>query len=225
MNQAKFDRLFNLVQNRFDKAKETDEVSGFLLAICYVKLGEYKAAQQLFEKSCLAMFGPPQMWKMTAMICWLVEVWILSARKDLYLTVLEELEKFKEEMPKDNANSPVAYYSYSLVEILYPTGIDISPWVQILMAKPGFKEMVASGQVFQSVLDRDEIALNSAIKELLNIHQGKAKHGILRETPEGFLCMSAMSLAYAAHRYGLKVDVDSEYFSPGYLNYMIEHTG
>jgi len=47
---------------------------------------------------------------------------------------------------------------------------------------------------------------------------------MLPETSEGFMSMSAMSLAYAAHQYDINVDVKSDYFSAGYLEYLLEHT-
>jgi len=223
MNREKFERLFTYFQNRLESAEKFVELSGFLLAICYVKLGDFTNAQQLFEKSCLAMFRPPKMWKISAQVSRLVDVWILSTRQSLYPTVLEELENYRKDMPKNNANSLLAQYSYGLVELLYPTGFNIPLWIQNLTVKPSIKDMFAIGQVFQAILDRDAIGLNSATENLLLSHQGKAKHGILRETPEGFICMSAMSLAYVAHKYDMKVIVTSEYFSPGYLNFMIEH--
>jgi hypothetical protein len=224
MDREKFERLFNYFQNRLENSEKFDEVSGFLLAICHVKLGDYIIAQQLFEKSCLAMFRPPRIWKVSSQVGWFVDVWILSTKNNLYPKVIEELENFKKDMPKSNVNSLVAQYSYALVELLYPTGIDISVYIKNLMAYPKIRDLYAIGEIFRAIIARDMTSVNAGMEKLLNVHQGKAKHGVLRETPEGFLCMSAMSLAYAAHQYGLKVNINNEYFSAGYLEFLIEHT-
>ena len=108
-------------------------------------------------------------------------------------------------------------------ELLYPTGKDFSKWVEVLTKRPKLKDMMAVGNIFKAILDRDETSLNSYMNDLLKAHEGIAKHGALRETAEGFLCMSAMSLAYAAHQYDLKVNVKSDYFSDGYLDFLIKH--
>ena len=223
MNREKVERSLDFYKKSIDSNEKFIEIDGFLLAICYVKLGEFTIAQQLFEKSCLAMFGPPRMWRMSSQVSWLVDVWVLSTKKSFYSKVLEELENYRRDKPANNANSLLAQYSYGLVEILHPTGVDISKWIQNLTAKPSIKDLFAIGQVFQAILDRDTTAVNTAMEKLLIAHQGKAKHGVLRETSEGFLCMSAMSLAYAAHQYGFMVASESEYFSADYLNFMIEH--
>jgi hypothetical protein len=50
-----------------------------------------------------------------------------------------------------------------------------------------------------------------------------AKHGDLRWTAEGLLCMPAMSLAYVARKRDLKVEIENDYLSIGYLEYLLQH--
>jgi hypothetical protein len=49
-----------------------------------------------------------------------------------------------------------------------------------------------------------------------------AKFGGLRETPEGFLCLPAMSLSKMALERDLLISVESEYLSKGYLDYLLQ---
>jgi len=224
MKQAEFERQFNFFRNRVEHAEKFSDYEGFALAICYVKLGEFLMAQKLFEKSCLAMFGQRPDWRLAAHSSWLVDVWVLSGRKDLYPKIVEALDVFRKENIKSIVNSLLTQYSCGIVELLHPTGMDISQSIRNLTAKPSIKDMYAIGQVFQAILDRDKNAVNTAMEKLLVAHQGQAKHGMLRETPEGFISMPGMSLAYAAHQYGLDLDIVSEYFSADYLAFLLEYS-
>jgi hypothetical protein len=199
-----------------------DDSLSFLLAICHVKLDDFLKAQILFEKSCVAMFNPPMWWKGTSQPNWLVDICVLSGRKDLYLDVIRELNAYKKD---PRGVSFVAVYSYSLMELLLPSNGEIQKWIEGLFMKPKWRDAYAMGQSLQSIVNGDQYGLNKALIDLLKAHEGMAKHGGLRETAEGLLCMPAMSLAYVGRRRNLEIEIENDYFSNGYLEFLLNRTG
>ena len=177
--------------------KPDDDDDGFLLAICYIQLAEYSIALQFFEKSCLAMLNPPQLWKGTSQPNWLVDIGVLSGRKDQYQKITQELDAYKKDY---RGNSLAALYSYGLMELLTSSENKIYSWIPELIKRPKIKDIYAIGISFQAILDKNINDFNNGLTELLKAHEGMAKHGALRETAEGFICMSAMSLAYIAKK-------------------------
>jgi hypothetical protein len=105
-----------------------------------------------------------------------------------------------------------------------PTGWDISVSIKALLKKPKWKLTYAAGQVLQSIVDENSLALNTTLLSLLKAHEGSAKHGELRETAEGLICMQAMALAYAALKRNLKIEIENEYFSKSYLDFLLART-
>jgi len=79
------------------------------------------------------------------------------------------------------------------------------------------------GEAIRAIVEHDQTAFDAALGGLLRVHQGKAKFGGLRETPEGFLCLPGMSLSALALERGLEVNPESEYLSKGYLDYLLKH--
>ncbi len=216
MNIAKANKYLNDYQRIL---KPNDHQEAFLIAICHVQLGEYVKAQQLFEKSCSAMFIPPMIWKITGQTNWLVNICVLSGRTDLYTSVWKELNLYQSD-PRGNSSSALS--SYSLMELLQPSGWDINQSIRGLLKKPKFKDMYAIGKALQAIVDRDSLALHNALRELLKVHEGMVKYGALRETAEGLLCMPAMSLAYVSCQRSLPINIESEYISNGYLDFLKE---
>jgi hypothetical protein len=201
------------------RLKPDDDQRKFYLAVCQVQLRDYAEAQQLFEKSCNAMFGARPLWKDSGQPHWLVDICVLSGRTDLYPKVLRELDAYKT-IPL--GRSLVALYAYALMELLLPSEGNITQWIQDLLVKPKVKDTFAMGQALQAIVDRDQSALNDALTSLLKAHEGMAKHGGLRESAEGLLCMPAMSLAYAALKRNLKVEMENDYLVIGYLGYLLD---
>ena len=97
----------------------------------------------------------------------------------------------------------------------------IGPATAALERRPKLKEWYAKGQALQALTHRDETALHTALLALLKAHEGIAKHGSLRWTAVGFLSMAAMALAYGARKQGLRVVIVNDYFSQGYLDYLL----
>jgi len=199
-----------------------DNQRAFYLGICYTQLGNYFEAQRMFEKSCLAMLQDTYLWKGTGQPNWLVDICVLSGRKDVYPDVLRELDAYKE-IPSLGV-SPMAMYTYALIEYLIPSGWEISTSIKELLKRQKYKDMFAIGQALQAIDDQNSAAFENAITALLKAHEGMAKYGSLRETPEGLMCMSAMSLAYVAHKRDIVVDIENDYFSEGYLQFLVKKT-
>lgn len=198
--------------------KPEDSLRKFYLAICQVQLGDYAEAQRLFERSCTAMFSPRPFWRDSGQPHWLVDICVLSGRTDLYPAVLRELEAYKM-IPL--GRSLIALYAYALMELLLPAGGNITQWTQGLLKKPKVKETFAMGLALQAIVEGDQSSLNNALTHLLKAHEGMAKHGGLRESAEGLLCMPAMSLAYIALKRNMKIEVENDYLSIGYLEYLM----
>ena len=202
--------------------KPDDDKTAFYLGNCYVQLDDYAEAQRQFERSIIAMFGPKKLWKDTGQVDWLVDICVLSGRTDLFPDVLRELELYKKIPSK--GDSALAYYVYGLMDLLYPSGWDIPISIKNLLKRPKWKLTYAIGQVLQSIIDGDLVALNSTLSNLLKVHDGMVKHGALRVTAEGLICMQAMSLTYAALKRDLIVEIENDYLPMGYLHFLLEKT-
>lgn len=196
---------------------EPDDELSFLLAICYMRKGNFYEALRLFGVSVERMFSPPFLWwKGTGQVNWLVDVWILSGKEDLYPQVTFELEQYKK--TPYGGDSAVACYAYSLMELLSPSDRDISKLIEGVLRRQTWKLTYAIGHVLQAIVKGDANELNSNLVNLLRVHDGMAKRGNLRATAEGLICMQAMSLAYVARKYDLPVRVENEYMPLNYLD-------
>lgn len=209
---------------KYQDAAELLENDYFELAICEVVLGNYSKAQTLFIKSVEAMFGTNPLWLASSQPNWLVDIFILSGRFDLYPSVLEGFNRLRLKSTKIQpvASSPMAHYCYSVMEILFPSSGDITAWIKDLLKRPKYKDLYAAGLALQAIVDREQSAFTDSMGLLLKAHEGQAKHGDLRWTPEGWLSLPAMSLSYLAKKNGLKVEIENEYLSLGYLEYLME---
>ena len=218
MDRAKVLKFMDSYQQKF---KYQHNVEDFKLAICQVQLGNYADARQSFERSGEGMFKFP-LWEHTGQPHWLVDICVLAGRADLYPSVMQELEAYK---VNPLGKSLIALYAYALMEMLLPSGNDIAIWIQSLLKKPKVKRTFAMGHVLQAILEGDQSLFHESLANLLKAHEGKAKHGELRWTAEGLLCMPAMSLAYVALKRNLRVDIENDYLPIGYLEYLLQPEG
>ena len=152
---------------------------------------------------------------------WLVDTFVMADRPRLFRRVCGEIELYKSDYRGD---SLVAHYSYAVVNLISRCDGEAAEHVPPLLARPKEKRMHACGAVIQAVIERDQSAFVEALSRLLDAHRGMAKFGGLRETPEGFLCLPAMSLSKMALERGMVVDVESEYLSKGYLGYLSQQS-
>jgi hypothetical protein len=206
-----------------DKAPKVLEQDYFKLAICEVILGNFPQAKELFGESIVAMFGANPFWLASSQPNWLVDIVILSGRSDLYSSVAEELMKYKMSSKRSHpvGDSPLAHYCYCAMEILSPNSGNITAWINVLTKRPKFKDLYAAGLAFQAIQNRDKLAFNKALQLLLIAHEGIAKHGELRLTPEGWLCLPAMTISYLGYRNGLNAEIENDYLSREYLYFLI----
>ena len=210
---------------KYENSPKVFEQDYFKLAICEVILGNYSEAKNLFDRSITRMFGANPYWRASGLPSWLVDIAILSGRTDLYPSVLEELTLYRingSEYTHTGGNSPLAHYCYSVMEILLPNSGQISVWIKDLKKRPKYKDLYAAGFTLQAILDRDQDAFTQSLQLLLKAHEGMAKYGELRLTPEGWLCLPAMTLAFLACQENLKVEIENEYLSLGYLAYLLQ---
>ena len=192
------------------------------LAICYLKIDEYSKARRLFIEACQAMLQPAQRRQDITYSVRLVEACILSGELGLYRDVEDWLTTNRLTRPKIEAYSPVACYSYAVMDLLNKPGKDITGYIQTLLKDQKLKGMYAIGLAVQAVVSKDQTALTASLSELCKVHERQVKQGGLRLAGLDYqiLCTYAMSIAYVAIKYGLQVEVKSDYFSIGYLDYI-----
>ena len=217
-------KKINEYLRKYENEPKVFEQDYFKLAICYAQLSNYRKAKELFSDSLTAMFGSNPYWRASSQPNWLVDVAVLSGRSDLYPSVLEELTLYRLSSTKSNpiGNSPIAHYCYSVMEILYPGSGNISDWIKGLVKRPKYKDMYAIGLVIQAITSKNQILFTNSLQLLLKAHEGQAKYGELRLTPEGWVCLPAMTLSYLANQRNLKLEVENEYLPLGYLSYLRE---
>ena len=210
-------KILHYVQNYKKRDTPYRDQFDFQLGICYIRLCEYEKAQIMFEKNMLSMLTPPMLWKKSAQPHWLVDIFILSKRQDLLENVIRELGIYRSDRL---GNSFVACYSYAVADLLSLTSKDISREINCLMKNPKIKMAIAWGSAFQAVIVQDQASFDLALEDVLAIHKGQATHGGLRETPEGWLCMPAMTLIYLALRQNLLININNEYVDVRYIKYL-----
>lgn len=198
----------------------SDWASGqFLAAICLTQLGKYSKAQDSFDAALRGFLKNRQDWHGTSRPNWLVDSYVLAGRPNLWPRVAEEIEAYKVD---PRGRSLVALYAYALACLISHKDSETSDYVSGLLRKPKVKDTFAMGKVIAAIVAREQQAFDEALSELLDAHQRIARFGSLRETPEGFLSLPAMSLSKMALERGLAIGAESEYLSKGYLDYLVQ---
>jgi tetratricopeptide (TPR) repeat protein len=190
-----------------------------MVAICLTKLGDYPNAQRLYTMS-LQRSLEDRLWHLSGEIHRLVDTYVLANQQAFYLQISEQVDAYRLD-PRSGSLSSL--YAYALIELLSGRYEEAAGYELELLKKPKIKWTFAAGRTIETLIARDQLAFDDALDGLLRAHRGMAKHGGLRETPEGFLCLPAMSLAKMALRRSMKVNSESEYISKGYLDYLLQH--
>ena len=191
-------------------------------AICHLQMGNYKEARKLFKVSIQTMLKHPFRWRIGGAPENLVDVFVLSDSRNYARIIRNHLEEYKKN-PPGNPSAAFAYialYAYSVMEMLLPSGDSIEEYIEGLLRRPKIKDGYAMGKILRAIVDRDQTVFNESMTNLLKVHEGMAKYGGLRESAEGFLCLPAMTLAYIALRNTMRVELENDYFSIGYINYL-----
>ena len=189
----------------------------FMIAICLTQLGRYADAKHLYDLALQSLLAD-RFWYDTSEPNWLIDIYVSADRPDLYPQVIEEIEAYKLDL---RGASLVALYAYAMVCLLSEQDEKAGEYVPDLLERPKVKDTHAMGKTIQAIIDQNQASFDTALDELLLAHRGQAKFGGLRETPEGYLCLPAMSQSKLAWERGLKVNAESEYLSKGYLEYLM----
>jgi len=187
-----------------------------MVAICLTKLKRYPEAKRFYRLSIHGSLRD-RFWHLAGSLNQLVDTYMLAGEPSVCSQVVQEVEDYKLDR---RGNSPVASYAYAIIYLAVGRDRDAEVCVPRLLAKPKWKDCFAMGKVIEATIQRNQSAFGDALDTLLQAHGGMAKFGGLRDTPEGFLCLPAMSLAKIALQRGLSVGTESEYLSKGYLDYL-----
>lgn len=215
----KQDKIDHLIDGYQGFLRSEDQLS-FLLAICFLKKDNYFEAHRLFNVSLKKMFISPMIWRDTGQLNWLMDICILSGGEQYFPDLLREFKLYKE-APIPGI-TVTADYGYALMELLMPTGWDISISIADLLKRPKWKLWYAIGQVIQSIINGNSDDFNNYMLDMLKVHERSAKMGSLRETAEGLICMQGMSLAYVARKREMIIEIENDYLPLKYLDYLME---
>lgn len=210
--------IYDLIERSKERVGEWKEILGLNLGIYYICLRKFDEARDWFSISLTHMFSPRPFWKGGGEPNLLVDVWMMSNQNKLFDKVNKEIEGYQKSRTIIN---PMGSYALCILGLSKSISTDFSPHINTLKKKPKYKDLYSIGNAIESILEMDEIGLQNSLYDLLKSHAGMAKHGALRESAEGLICLSAMSLGLAAQKRGMSLNIENEYFSMGYLNYLI----
>jgi Immunity protein 49 len=151
----------------------------------------------------------------------LVDAYLLANQPESWSRLSAEVEAYKQDR---RGGSLEALYADSIACLLSSRDEEALGYALNLLKKPKVKWTFAAGKAIQALIERDQPGFDQALEELLKAHRGMATVGGIRESPEGFLCLQAMSLARLAGDRGMVVHAESEYLNKGYLHFLREQT-
>jgi tetratricopeptide (TPR) repeat protein len=183
-------------------------------AICWTKLGQYAKALQVYKTAIHGMLEDYREWRGSSEPNILVDTFVMANEPLLYPRVRKEIEEYRLDR---RGTSPIANYASAITLLLANQDEDALKCVPELVKRPKIKDMLAIGQIIRALVEHNQVDFSIALDELLDAHNGMVKFGALRETPEGFLCLPAMSLSRITLDRGLNVNTKSEYLSLEYL--------
>ncbi len=185
------------------------------VAICHTQLGEYFEALESFRSALMGFLKIPRSWM--GQINWVIDCFILSCQPNLYPRVFDVIEAFATERRR----ALMGYYGSAVIRLIAGEDQDAMLYVPKLLEKTKIKVIFALGKIIDSIIKSDQLSFNDSMKDLLQLHHGMAKHGNLRECPEGFMSLSAMSLLKIGLERGLNINIENEYLSKGYLEFLM----
>jgi tetratricopeptide (TPR) repeat protein len=212
------------IKERYEQALKvfseppTNSGKQLMVAICLTKLGDYLNAQHFYTQSLRSSLQD-RLWHLSGEPSRLVDTYVLADLSDVLPEVLHEVEEYKLD-PRGDSLLPL--YAYALACLIMSRDEKAGDYVAGLIKKPKIKDTFAMGTTIKAIIGRNQAEFDAALDDLLRAHRGRAKFGALRETPEGFLCLPAMSLAKMALQRSMNVKSESEYMSKGYLDYLLQ---
>jgi hypothetical protein len=185
------------------------------VAIIYTKLGEYFNALKSYRSALKGFLEIRRSWM--GQINWVIDCFILAHQPSLYVHVSNVIEDYAAERRR----ALMGYYSSAVIRLVGGEDKNAMYYVSELLKRSKIKDTCALGRTIESIIKMDQPYFNEALKDLLQIHNGRAKFGSLRESPEGFMSLSAMSLSKIALERGLTINIENEYLSKGYLEFLM----
>jgi hypothetical protein len=199
--------------------------SGFrlMVAICHTQLGNFVEARNNYQQTLEGgkFQGKPgfTFFVFTGEVEKLCEVFILAGQPKSFAKIWkQQMESYRLDSRSD---AVIPQYAFALQCLIENVDEQAEQYIRQLLKKPKYKDTFATGQVIEAIVSRDQTAFDQAMVGLIKAHRGMAKYGSLRETPLGFLSLSAMGLSKMALDRGMSVNVESEYLPRGYLNYLV----
>ena len=150
----------------------------------------------------------------------LVDIWMMSNQVGIANRIRVELDNYKIENKDKN---PFISYAISIIELNQMKNSDLSSYISRLKSLPKYPDIFAIGAAIEAISRADNEAFHQSINLLLEAHKGIAKRGSLRGTAEGLICLPAMSLGLLAVKRKMPINYESEYFSMGYLQFLMQH--
>jgi len=221
MNNKKHERYFRELKF-YSNEDPHDSWCRLLIAICHTQLGNFSQAQndyrQTLERGKFQKGPGYRYFVFTGEIEKLGEVFILANQpRSFRNTWKQETENYR---LGPRSDALVAQYACALQCLVVYEDQCAEPHIHRLLQKPKVKDMFATGKIFEAIVSRDQLVFDSTLNELITVHHRMATYGSLRETPLGFLCLGAMALSKMALERGMVVNIESEYLSKEYLDYI-----
>jgi hypothetical protein len=203
--------------NRMEESDFWPDSLNYKKAICFICLGEYRKAQAHFVSCLKGLRTTFKLWAMSNQPDLLVNVWLLSGNLDMLSKIRADLDSYLASQREVNY---LGDFSLLLLKMVARQDRATSPFIAKLLANPSLKDGYEIGTIAQSVVNRDQDRLNLSLQNLLDIHNKSAKYGSLRETPEGLICLNAMSLAHCAIQRNLDIQYNGYYLPIDYLEFL-----
>jgi hypothetical protein len=191
------------------------------LGNCYIRLDDYEMSRGWFIESCKNMFREKSSWKISGSPNYLVDVWVMSNISGFETKIKEELDSFQKD--RYGGNSPIANYAYCIWKLISSEDtLEEKDYSSLLKLGDRHKYGFYLGRSLKSISTQNNSLFLESLRDLLKAHERSAKHGKLRETPEGLICLSAMTLGLIASKRGMTINIECEYFSMGYLKFLLQ---
>lgn len=206
-----------LYLNRMEESDFWSDSLNYKKAICFICLGEYEKAQAHFESSLRGLRTTFKLWAVSNQPDLLINVWLLSGNLSVLTKVRADLDNYLASQKEVNY---LGDFSLLLLKMIARQDHATLPLIAKLLANPSIKNGYQIGAIVQSIVSRDQDRMNLSLRNLLDIHNRSAKYGSLRETPEGLICLNAMSLAHCAIQRNLDIQHNGYYLPMDYLEFL-----
>jgi tetratricopeptide (TPR) repeat protein len=201
--------------------KQNHNYLHLMVGICFTKLGNFELAEAWYERSLEASLRTRHLWYQYGTVPDLLDPYMLTRRSDLKDRVIREVKEWQTEFgSRAGQRIAVAQYAYAVASLLSGADAEALQYVPLLTSSTRIRWGYAVGWLINAVARRDQAQFEESLEAFLKVHARMARFGVLRETPEGFLCLPAMSLTRLAMDRGMSVDSESEYLSLDYLAYL-----